>query len=273
MKQFLSSIKNKVIVLTILVFILVALFATGIYFFIFKDLPSASSLRNLKAIPFSTHMYDRNGKLLYEIYRDQNRTPVKIKDLKPYIYQSSIAIEDKDFYRHQGVSLTSGILRSIKELILRQTLQGGSTITQQLVKNALLTSERTLQRKIKEMILAITVEQQFSKQEILEMYMNQVPYGGSAYGIEEAARAFFGKQAKDLSLQEAALLAALPQAPSRYSPYINLDLTRKRRNEVIQKMQEQKYITEQQKKNSHCLPRCRYSIAYNNPRASFCFLC
>lgn len=248
MKQFLSSIKNKVIVLTILVIILVALFATGIYFFIFKDLPSASSLRNLKAIPFSTHMYDRNGKLLYEIYRDQNRTPVKIKDLKPYIYQSSIAIEDKDFYRHQGVSLTSGILRSIKELILRQTLQGGSTITQQLVKNALLTSERTLQRKIKEMILAITVEQQFSKQEILEMYMNQVPYGGSAYGIEEAARAFFGKQAKDLSLQEAALLAALPQAPSRYSPYINLDLTRKRRNEVIQKMQEQKYITEQQKK-------------------------
>lgn len=248
MKQFLSSIKNKVIVLTILVLILVALLATGVYFFIFKDLPSASSLRNLKAIPFSTHMYDRNGKLLYEIYRDQNRTPVKIKDLKPYIYQSSIAIEDKDFYRHQGVSLTSGILRSIKELILRQTLQGGSTITQQLVKNALLTSERTLQRKIKEMILAITVEQQFSKQEILEMYMNQVPYGGSAYGIEEAARAFFGKQAKDLSLQEAALLAALPQAPSRYSPYINLDLTRKRRNEVIQKMKEQKYITEQQKK-------------------------
>lgn len=254
MKQFFSSIKNKVIVLTILVIILVALFATGIYFFIFKDLPSASSLRNLKAIPFSTHMYDRNGKLLYEIYRDQNRTPVKIKDLKPYIYQSSIAIEDKDFYRHQGVSLTSGILRSIKELILRQTLQGGSTITQQLVKNALLTSERTLQRKIKEMILAITVERQFSKQEILEMYINQVPYGGSAYGIEEAAKAFFGKQAKDLLLQEAALLAALPQAPSRYSPYINLDLTRKRRNEVIQKMHEQKYITDQQKKTAIASP-------------------
>ncbi len=248
MKQFLSSIKNKVIVLTILVFVLVALFSACAYFFIFKDLPSASSLRNLKAIPFSTHMYDRNGKLLYEIYRDQNRTPVKIKDLKPYIYQAAIAIEDKDFYRHQGVSLTSGILRSLKELILRQTLQGGSTITQQLVKNALLTSERTLQRKIKEMILAITVERQFSKQEILEMYVNQVPYGGAAYGIEEAAKAFFGKQAKDLSLQEAALLAALPQAPSRYSPYINLDLTKKRRNEVIQKMKEQKYITEQQKK-------------------------
>ncbi|PIV70864.1 hypothetical protein COW57_02890 [Candidatus Roizmanbacteria bacterium CG17_big_fil_post_rev_8_21_14_2_50_39_7] len=248
MRQFLSSIKNKVIVLTILVFILVALFVAGAYFFIFRDLPSASSLRNLKAIPFSTHMYDRNGKLLYEIYRDQNRTPVKVKDLKPYIYQAAIAIEDKDFYRHQGVSLTSGILRSLKELILRQTLQGGSTITQQLVKNALLTSERTLQRKIKEMILAITVEKQFSKQEILEMYMNQVPYGGSAYGIEEASKAFFGKQAKDLSLPEAALLAALPQAPSRYSPYINLELTKKRRNEVIQKMKEQKYITEQQKK-------------------------
>lgn len=245
---------RKSVVLIIGAIILFVLFSIGSYFFIFKGLPSANSLRNLKAIPFSTHMYDRNGKILYEIYRDQNRTPVQVKDLKPFIYQAAIAIEDKDFYRHQGVSLTSGILRSIKEMILHQNLQGGSTITQQLVKNALLTSERTLQRKIREMILAVNVEKQFSKQEILEMYLNQVPYGGSAYGIEEAAKTFFGKHAKDLSLDEAAVLAGLPQAPSRYSPYINPDLTKNRRNEVLKKMREQGYISESQKKAAQDLP-------------------
>lgn len=234
-------------------FILIGV-SIGIYFLIFKDLPAASTLRNLNAIPFSTHMYDRNGKMLYEIYRDENRTPVTLKELKPYIFQASIAIEDKDFYNHKGISLTSGVLRAIKELVLRQTLQGGSTITQQLVKNALLSSERTLQRKIREMILAISVEKQFSKQEILEMYINQVPYGGSSYGIEEGAKTFFGKKAKDLKLEEAALLAGLPQAPSLYSPYINPALTIKRRNEVLIKMREQGYITENQKKIATATP-------------------
>lgn len=256
MKQFLTTftLKKKLLTLGIILVIILLGVSAGVYFFIFKDLPTASSLRNLNAIPFSTHMYDRNGKILYEIYRDQNRTPVKLKDLKPYIYQASIAIEDKDFYHHQGISLTSGVLRAIKELVLRQTLQGGSTITQQLVKNALLSSERTLQRKIREMILAISVEKQFSKQEILEMYINQVPYGGSAYGVEEGAKTFFGKKAKDLKLEEAALLAGLPQAPSLYSPYINPSLTIVRRNEVLQKMEEQKYITPEQKKSAIAAP-------------------
>ena len=248
------SLKKKLFILSIAILILIAGITFGIYFIIFKDLPTASSLKNLNAIPFSTHMYDRNGKMLYEIYRDQNRTPVKLKDLKPYIYQASIAIEDKDFYKHQGISVTSGVLRAIKELVLRQSLQGGSTITQQLVKNALLSSERTLQRKVREMILAVSVEKQFSKQEILEMYINQVPYGGSAYGVEEGAKTFFGKKAKDLRLDEAALLAGLPQAPSLYSPYINPTLTKKRRDEVLQKMAEQKYITDKQKMAAIALP-------------------
>lgn len=247
--------KKRLFILSVASILLIVMStAAGTYFFIFKDLPSASSLRNLKAIPFSTHIYDRNGKILYEIYRDQNRTPINLKDLHPYIYQASIAIEDKDFYHHSGISLTSGILRAIKELVLRQSLQGGSTITQQLVKNALLTSERTIQRKIREMILATSVEKQFSKQEILEMYINQVPYGGSAYGIEEGAKTFFGKKAKDLTLEEAAFLAGLPQAPSLYSPYINPALAKKRRDEVLVKMREQKYITENQKKAAMALP-------------------
>lgn len=241
------SLKKKLFILGCSVCILFIGAVVGSYFFIFKDLPAASELKNLNAIPFSTHMYDRNGKMLYEIYRDQNRTPVQLNALKPYIYQASVAIEDKDFYTHKGISLTSGILRALKELVLRQTLQGGSTITQQLVKNALLSSERTLQRKLREMILAVSVEKQFSKQEILEMYINQVPYGGSAYGVEEGAKTFFGKKAKDLKLDEAALLAGLPQAPSLYSPYVNPALTKKRRDEVLQKMFEQKYITLVQK--------------------------
>ncbi len=241
-------LKKKLLILSVSILFITMVISFGVYFFIFRDLPTASSLRNLNTIPYSTHIYDRNGKILYEIYRDQNRTPVHLKDLKPYIYQASIAIEDKDFYKHQGISITSGVLRAMKELVLRQTLQGGSTITQQLVKNALLTSERTLQRKIREMVLAVSVEKQFSKQEILEMYMNQVPYGGSSYGIEEGAKTFFGKKAKDLKLEEAALLAGLPQAPSLYSPYINPTLTKERRDEVLLKMSEQKYITEDQKK-------------------------
>lgn len=246
--------KKYIVIVLCTIGLLTAAVCIGIFFFIFKDLPSASSLRDLKAIPFSTHMYDRNGKLLYEIYKDQNRTPIKLKDLKPYVYQAAVAIEDKDFYKHKGVSLTSGILRALKEIVFKQSLQGGSTITQQLVKNALLSSERTIRRKLREIVLAISVEKQFSKEEILEMYINQVPYGGSAYGIEEASRTFFGKKAKDLRIDEAALLAGLPQAPSRYSPYVNPQYTIARRDEVIRKMREQGYITAKQEKDALARP-------------------
>lgn len=245
--SLISTIKHRALfsILAILAILLIIFGFTYVY--IFKDLPSASSLKNLKTAPFSTHIYDRNGKLLYEIYRDQNRTPIKLKDVKPYVYQAAVAIEDKDFYRHKGVSLVSGILRAAKEIVFKQSLQGGSTITQQLVKNALLSPERTVRRKIREIILALSVEQLYSKDEILEMYLNQVPYGGSSYGIEEAAKTYFGTDAKNLTIDQAALLAGLPQAPSLYSPYINPDLTIKRRNEVILAMAQQKYITQQQK--------------------------
>lgn len=195
----------------------------------------------------STHLYDRNGKLLYEIYRDENRTPVKLKDLPAFVKQATVAIEDRDFFKHNGVSLTSGILRALKETILTRSLQGGSTITQQLVKSSLLTSERTVERKIKEILLALWTEKLFSKEEILEMYLNQVPYGGSSYGIEEASKTFFGKYAKDLSLEEAALLASLPMSPSFYSPYINPEYALNRRNEVLKKMNEQGYIDRTQR--------------------------
>ncbi|MCL4375039.1 penicillin-binding protein [Patescibacteria group bacterium] len=214
----------------------------GLYFFIFYQLPTPNSLKNFKSTPLSTHLYDRNGKLLYEIYHDQNRTPTKLNELPVYVGQATVAIEDKDFYHHGGISLISGILRAIKDMIVKKNLQGGSTITQQLVKTALLSPERTIQRKIREIVLAIWAEKVFSKNQILEMYLNQVPYGGAAYGIEEAAKTYFSKSATQLSLSEAATLAGLPQAPTYYSPYNNPELTVERRNEVLKKMYEQKYI-------------------------------
>ena len=213
-----------------------------IYFFIFYQLPTPTSLKDYKVIPLSTHILDRNGVLLYEIFKDEKRTLVKVKDLPDYVKQSTIAIEDKNFYKHGGVSFFGGILRAIKDTILRKKLQGGSTITQQLVKSALLTPERTIRRKMREIVLAFWTESIFSKDEILELYLNQVPYGGSAYGIEEAAQTYFDKQAKKLTLPEAAFLAGLPQAPSLYSPYLNPDLALKRRNEVLKAMLSEKYL-------------------------------
>ncbi|PIQ73767.1 hypothetical protein COV58_00685, partial [Candidatus Roizmanbacteria bacterium CG11_big_fil_rev_8_21_14_0_20_36_8] len=191
----------------------------------------------------STHLYDRNGKLLYEIYRDVNRTSVHIEDLPDYIIQATITIEDKNFYNHMGISFFGGILRAAKDTYRTKDLQGGSTLTQQLVKSALLTPERTISRKLKEMLLAVWTEQIYTKDEILEMYLNQVPYGGSSYGIEEASKVYFGKQAKKLTLSEAALLAGLPKAPSIYSPFIDPDLAVKRRNQVINEMFKLGYIT------------------------------
>jgi len=227
---------------------LLVIFAAQSYAFV-KDLPSPTNIGKVN-YPLSTHMYDRDGRLLYEFYRNENRTPIALADLPPYVAEATIAIEDKDFYRHIGVSLVSGILRAGREIIFHRSLQGGSTITQQLVKSALLTPERTITRKVKEIILALWTERIYTKNQILEMYLNQVPYGGTSYGIEEASRVYFNKSAKEVTLAEAALLAGLPQAPSLYSPFVNPDLVRARRNEVLTKMHEQGYITEKQKKKA-----------------------
>lgn len=232
--------------------VLICFFGFSLYFsyrFV-VELPSPTDIGKLN-YPLSTHMYDRNGKLLYEIYKDQNRTLVQLKDLPEYVYKATIAIEDKDFFTHSGVSLLGGILRAAKETALKRGLQGGSTITQQLVKSALLTPERTIERKLKEILLALWTEKLYTKNQILEMYLNQVPYGGSAYGIEEAAKTYFKKQAKNLTIAEAAFLAGMPQAPSVYSPYTNPDLAKNRRDEVLKRMYELKFITKKQKEDAN----------------------
>lgn len=231
-------------------YFLMGVIVTGVVVFIVqgyvfvKALPSPDNIGKMN-YPLSTHLYDRNGKLLYEVFHDENRTPIKLADLPPFISQATIAVEDKDFYQHSGVALVSGILRALKENIFNKQFEGGSTITQQLVKTALLTPERTFNRKIKEIILALWTEKVYSKNQILEMYLNQVPYGGSSYGIEEAAKTYFGKNAKDLNIGEAALLAGLPQAPSLYSPYFDPKAALSRRNDVLKAMLDQGYINKQ----------------------------
>jgi len=210
-----------------------------------NQLPSPSQLESYRA-GLSTHLYSRDGKLLYEIFHEENRTPIKLSSLPRYLKEATISIEDKEFYHHGGISLFGGVLRAFKENLFESKLQGGSTITQQLVKSALLTPERTITRKLKEMILALLVERKYSKDEILEMYLNQVPYGGTAWGIEEASRMYLHKSATKLSLSEAALLAGLPQAPSLYSPYTNPKAAKARQTQVLSQMLKERYITKLQ---------------------------
>lgn len=226
----------------------VALFSWQSYLFV-KRLPSPENIGKLN-FPTSTHIQDRNGELLYEIYNDQNRTPITLDDVPEHMKEATIAIEDKDFYDHNGVSLFNGIVRALRDTYLTGELQGGSTITQQLVKTALLTPERTIERKIKEMILAVWTENLYTKDEILEMYLNQVPYGGANYGIEEAANTYFDKSVAELTVAESAFLAGLPQAPSLYSPYLNPRLATQRRNDVLRRMYEEQFITEEELQNA-----------------------
>ncbi|MBI4153458.1 PBP1A family penicillin-binding protein, partial [Candidatus Woesebacteria bacterium] len=195
---------------------------------------------------FSTKILDRNGEVLYDIFANQRRTPVALPDVPLFLRQATIAIEDKNFYKHRGFDPT-GYLRAVYNIIAFRRLQGGSTLTQQLVKNVLLTPERTIFRKIKEFILAIQIERKYSKDEILQMYLNEAPYGGTAWGVEAAAEVYFGKSVKDLNLVESVILAGLPQRPSSYSPYSsNPKAYIARTGDVLRRMREDGYITKEQ---------------------------
>ncbi len=212
---------------------------------IVKALPNPALLTT-RDIPLTTKIFDRNDILLYEFYQDQNRTIVPLKEIPESVKQATIAIEDREFYHHQGFSIR-GIMRASRETLLNENLQGGSTITQQLIKSALLTPEVSLRRKIKELILALWAEHMYSKDQILEMYLNQVPYGGTAWGIESASQTFFNKHVSELTLAEAALLAGLPQAPSEYSPFgSDKDKAINRQHEVLRRMKEDGYISQNQ---------------------------
>jgi 1A family penicillin-binding protein len=225
-------------------------FGLGLIWIAFEPVPDITTLSTRK-ISESTRILDRTGQtVLHDLNPDVTRSIVPLSEISPYIREATIAIEDSAFYYHNGISIPA-IIRAVgTDVLIWLSLrdgytQGGSTLTQQVVKNTLLTNERSIVRKVHEWVLAIKLEQRYTKEEILALYFNNTPYGGTLYGIEAATRAFFGKSAKDVSIAEAAYLAALPQAPTYYSPYgNNRDALETRKNAVLERMRKLGYITE-----------------------------
>lgn len=200
---------------------------------------------------YSTRIYDREGNLLYDLYDNERRVPVTIDQIPQTLRQATIAIEDKDFEKHQGFDFLT-LLRIPYNILFNQRVVGGSTLTQQLVKLVLLTNERSVVRKFKELVLAIQLERTFTKDEIITMYLNEVPYGGTSIGVGTAAEMYFGKPVSELNLLESAILAGLPQRPTAYSPYSGQTtedgepLWQFRTRGVLRRMLEDGYITQEQ---------------------------
>jgi penicillin-binding protein 1C len=214
-----------------------------------RDLPKPGQV--VRRDGFSTQFFDRNGKDLHDLFNEERRDPVSIANIPTALKQATIAVEDKDFYNHGGFDFLT-LIRIPYNYIFRQRLIGGSTLTQQLVKNVLLTNERTITRKFKEFVLALQIERTFTKDEILEMYLNEAPYGGTAWGVGAAATYYFDKEVSELTLAESIILAGLPQRPSAYSPFAGRTdsdgaaLWKVRSLGVLRRMQEDNYITPEQ---------------------------
>ena len=193
--------------------------------------------------PASSQIYDINGNEIANVHAAENRRPVKIEQVPKELQNAFVAVEDNRFYEHAGID-PRGIARAVWANLRGRTVsEGGSTITQQLAKNAYLTQERTLKRKVQEAFLALQLERQYTKQEILELYLNQIYFGEGAYGVEAAARTYFGKDVSELTLGECAMLAGIPKSPNCYSPISNLDAAKERREVVLDQMEKYGYIT------------------------------
>lgn len=217
----------------------------GLFIWYGKDLPTPGKLVN-NDLSQSTRIYDSKGILLYSVYKNQNRVYVNLKDIPKGLQNATIAIEDRNFYKNSGFSVT-GYLRAIRDLIFLRRISGGSTLTQQLVRNVLLQSfAQTLPRKIKELILAIQVDKKYSKDQILEMYLNDVSYGGANIGVEAATEAYFGKHVNEIDLAQSAFLAGLPQGPSLYYPFNGNKYYVARSQQVLQAMVDSGDITQKQ---------------------------
>jgi 1A family penicillin-binding protein len=244
-----KRLKHKVFkeILLVLISLAVIITALGVVWLTTIQLPDFNNFEN-RDISNSTKIYDRTGKVvLYNIHDNVRRTAIPIEDISPYIQLATISIEDAHFYEHYGFRPTSFVRAVLANITSGGYAQGGSTINQQIIKNALLTREKTISRKIKEIILSIKLDRELPKNTILQIYLNESPYGGTMYGVEEASLSFFNKKAKDVTLTEAAYLAALPQAPTYYSPYgKHRDALEARKNLVLQRMYELGHITKEQ---------------------------
>lgn len=236
-KDFWFRFFRMVLILTAVGF--VALIFLFVWFS--KDLPTPSKV--VRRDGYSSKVYDRNDVPLYDIYDEAKRDPVSFNDIPDYLKKATVAVEDKDFYNHKGFDPLTPF-RIIKNVFYFGKVTGGSTLTQQLTRNVLLTTERSLTRKIKELILSIQIDAKYSKDEILSMYLNEAPYGGASWGVEPAAQQYFGKSVRELNLAESAIMAGLPQLPSVYSPFSKTPKAYiSRTNHVLNRMVEDGYIS------------------------------
>ncbi|MFA5188208.1 MAG: transglycosylase domain-containing protein [Patescibacteria group bacterium] len=235
---------GKLIILGIILVLLFGIFSVAAIAWFSHDLPNPDKLID-RVVSESTKIYDRKGEtLLFDIHGDEKRTIVELDQISNYVKWATISAEDKYFYEHHGINFFSIIESVIIDPLRGKGIRGGSTLTQQLVKNAILTNERTIPRKIKEWILSYQIEKKYTKDQILKMYFNEIPYGSVNYGVESAANYFFGKKAKDVTLGEAAILAAIPQAPTRLSPYgSHTDDLYWRQHWILDEMAKNGYIT------------------------------
>lgn len=245
---------RRIVFLFKLFFFLSLLLILGfVFLFVFyaKDLPRPEKFTEKQVIQ-STKIYDRSGQvLLYEIYGEEKRTIISLDKVPEYLKQAVIATEDANFYHHFGIDLR-GIVRSVLiNLRIKEPVYGGSTIPQQLIRSTFFSTEKTAERKIREIILAIELDRRYSKDQILEWYLNQIPFGSNCYGVEAASLTYFGKSVSDISISEAALLAALIQAPSRLSPYgQNKDELLTRKDYVLSRMAAEHFLTGEEAETS-----------------------
>lgn len=240
--RFWKKLARNAVTMTIALFLFTA--SGFVYWISTFQIPDLGSFEKREVVQ-STKIYDRTGKiLLYDLHRDIKRTIIPIEEISRNIKNATVAIEDEDFYQHKGIKITSIIRALVANITKGGYGQGGSTITQQVVKNSLLNSEKKISRKLKEWVLALKLEKMLSKDEILGIYLNEAPYGGNIYGIEEAGQSYFGKNASDLTIAESAYMASLPNAPSYYSPYgQNAKKLIDRKNLVLNKMLNKSFIS------------------------------
>lgn len=248
------------LVTALFLFFIVSMMGAVVAFgFFARNLPSPTKLTD-RNVQQSTKIFDRHGELLYNVYGDQNRTLVTLDKIPQDLKNATISIEDKNFYKNHGFDFV-GILRAVKDLLIEHRVTGGSTITQQLVKKALLSDERTITRKIKEFILAVQIDRRYSKDEILQIYLNEIPYGGTAWGVQAASQQYFAKDVSKLTLTESAVIAGLPQSPSLYSPFSSDSKAYiGRTKDVLKAMRENNYInSDQEKKALEELPNLKFA--------------
>lgn len=239
----------------------------GAFLALTRDLPQIRELENFEPSA-ATRIYSSDQVLLAELFLEK-RTPVPMNQIPTTLKSALIATEDRHFYTHSGIDL-KGIIRAVvKDIMAGQFVEGASTITQQLAKTLFLTAEKTISRKIKEAILAIQLERRYTKDELLSLYLNQIYFGSGAYGVESAARLFFGIPASQMDLSQCALIAGLPKAPSRYSPLINPDLAKKRRNLVLGIMRDQALIDKDQYLQATAEPVLAASITITSGAAPY----